>query len=66
MASSAGIYGHTGLSAAARAMEQLFDQSVIGVAEQRVSLFRLLNEAERVLADSKGVSGPAAVKPPSF
>jgi HPt (histidine-containing phosphotransfer) domain-containing protein len=50
MASSAAIFGHSGLSAAARATEQVFEQSEIGVAEQRVSLHRLLSEAERVLA----------------
>jgi HPt (histidine-containing phosphotransfer) domain-containing protein len=50
MASSAAIFGHGGLSAAARAVERIFEQSEIGLAEQRVSLFRLLSEAERVLA----------------
>jgi hypothetical protein len=49
MASSAAIFGHAGLSAAARAVEQTFEQSDMALVEQRVTLFRLLNEAERVL-----------------
>ncbi|HTT85623.1 MAG TPA: Hpt domain-containing protein [Rhizomicrobium sp.] len=53
MASSAAVFGYAGLSAAARAAEETFEQPTIDPAWQRASLLRLLAEAERVLA-----SGP--------
>jgi HPt (histidine-containing phosphotransfer) domain-containing protein len=52
MASSAAIFGHGGLSAAARAVEQIFETPAVGWNEQCASLRRLLEEAERVTADN--------------
>jgi hypothetical protein len=50
MASSAAIFGHAGLSAAARAAEEMFEDPHAGPAEQCASLSRLLDEAERATA----------------
>lgn len=49
MASSASIFGHAGLSAAARYAEQIFESSKGDVIAQRASLSCLMEEAQRVL-----------------
>ncbi|HEX4157255.1 MAG TPA: Hpt domain-containing protein [Rhizomicrobium sp.] len=49
MASSAAIFGHVGLSAAALDTEKAFESSTGDIVEQRASLSCLLEEARRVL-----------------
>jgi len=49
MASSAAIFGHAALSAAARAAEEIFEKPSADPGEQRALMARLLSEAERVL-----------------
>ena len=50
MASSAAIFGHAGLSAAANAAEKVVDASSASIDQQCLALSRLVEEAGRVLA----------------
>ncbi len=50
MASSAAIFGHAGLSAAANAAEKVFETPSASVDQQCLDLSRLVEEAGRVLA----------------
>jgi hypothetical protein len=66
MASSAAIFGHWELSAAARAAEEIFESPAGGFTVQRASLLHLVEEAERVLGSSNaGARAITEVSSPS-